>query len=105
MAKDTDPVVPPGAVGLNVTGTVSRSPRCSLTGNEILLVEPPPRGVSVTWPRPNWSVEAEPLVAVVSAVTPVTVTWVVAVTVTLFAELVEPTGAWKAAARPVASAA
>ena len=53
VANDTAPVTPPGAAGWNVTGAVSRSPRCSVTGNETGAAAPP-GVVSVTWPSRNW---------------------------------------------------
>src|SRR5882757_1762212 len=75
VANDTAPLVPPGAVGANVTGACSASPLCRVTG-KLAGTGAPPGEVSVTWPMVNG-----PGAVMAEELTPVTVTARVAVTV------------------------
>src|SRR5712691_7537905 len=77
VVNDTAPVAPPVAPGANVTAARSTSPLCKVTGNFTLAGVLPPAGVSVTWPRVNGAG-----VLAASTVAPVTVTVLVAVSVT-----------------------
>src|SRR6266568_9240678 len=76
VVNDTAPVAPPVVLGANVTAARSTSPLCRVTGN-FTLVGVPPAGVSVTWPRVNGAG-----VLAASTVAPVTVTVLVALSVT-----------------------
>ncbi len=91
VANDRLPVTPPGPAGVNLTGAVSLSPLCRVTG-KITGVALPPFTVSVTWLglTANWAAPAAALEVVVTTLTPVTVTFDEAVTVA-FLVLAEPT--------------